>query len=187
MVHKALALYGDRVDGSSTTVDMVLQFIEGRYRNDYVAKGFNPEAVAAALAVDFDNVNVCTQRVEALARIQEEEVFGVLASSYKRIRNITKDNNAIEVDTNLLTEEAEKNLNALLQEVQTVVQPKIQQHDYLEAMQELLKMKEPVDVFFDEVMVMAEDTAVRQNRLNLLTALRDLVLQIGDISLMHEG
>ncbi len=187
VVHKALALYGDRVDGSSTTVHVVLQFIEGRYRNDYIAKGFNPEAVAAALAVDFDNVNVCTQRVEALASIQEEEVFSVLASSYKRIRNITKDNTSIDVDTNLLTEKAEKNLYTLLQEVQTVVQPKIQQHDYLNAMQELLRMKEPVDVFFDEVMVMAEDTAVRQNRLNLLTALRDLVLQIGDISLMHEG
>ena len=50
----------------------------------------------------------------------------------------------------------------------------------------MLKMKEPVDAFFESVMVMAEDDAVRQNRLNLLTALADLVMQIGDISKMQD-
>ncbi len=187
LVHKALALYGDRVDGSSATVDKVLKFIEGRYRNDYVAKGYNSEAVAAALAVGFDNVNECTGRVDALAKMLENDEFEVLASSYKRIRNITKENTETEVIENILAEDAEMKLYTLLQEVESIVKPKLQQNDYLGSLQELLKMKEPVDVFFDEVMVMAEDRAVRKNRLNLLTGLRDLVLQIGDISLMHEG
>ena len=57
---------------------------------------------------------------------------------------------------------------------------------YDEALEILLQVKEPVDLFFDEVMVMADDTAVRQNRLNLLTALGEMVLSIGDISRMHQ-
>jgi glycyl-tRNA synthetase beta chain len=58
--------------------------------------------------------------------------------------------------------------------------------EYVKALEVMLKMKEPVDGFFDDVMVMAEDAAIRQNRLNLLTVLGDLVIQIGDISLLQE-
>ena len=63
--------------------------------------------------------------------------------------------------------------------------PLIKQQDYAAALLALLEMKEPVDQFFEQVMVMAEDAAVRQNRLNLLTAIGDLVLMVGDISRMH--
>jgi glycyl-tRNA synthetase beta chain len=58
---------------------------------------------------------------------------------------------------------------------------------YLMALEAMLKMKEPVDTFFDEVMVMVDDLAIRQNRLNLLTALGDLILRIGDISKLQEN
>jgi glycyl-tRNA synthetase beta chain len=57
---------------------------------------------------------------------------------------------------------------------------------YVEGLQVMLKMKQPVDGFFDQVMVMAEDTAVRQNRLNLLTAIGELVMQIADISKIQD-
>ncbi|RPH37801.1 MAG: hypothetical protein EHM86_10550, partial [Desulfobulbaceae bacterium] len=59
--------------------------------------------------------------------------------------------------------------------------------EYIKALDIMLKMKTPVDDFFDAVMVMAEDPAIRQNRLNLLTALGDLILKIGDISLLQEN
>ncbi len=61
----------------------------------------------------------------------------------------------------------------------------IEARDYSSALANMLTMKEPVDRFFDDVMVMAEDQAVRANRLNLLTALGALVRQVGDISRMH--
>ena len=63
--------------------------------------------------------------------------------------------------------------------------PLINAGDYEAALTSMLAMKEPVDLFFEKVMVMAEDPAVRQNRLNLLTALGELVLKVGDISKMH--
>ena len=63
----------------------------------------------------------------------------------------------------------------------------IDRKKYLEALNVMLKMKEPVDFFFEEVMVMTENQAVRQNRLNLLTAIGERILQIGDISKMQQG
>ena len=63
----------------------------------------------------------------------------------------------------------------------------IAKKEYTPALKAMLKMKEPVDLFFDEVMVMSDGMAVRQNRLNLLTALGDLILQIGDISKLQES
>ncbi len=187
VVHKALALYGDKVDGGSNTVEAVVAFIEGRYRNHCVANGLDAEAVAAATSVDFDNVNECSLRIEALSKIKSDTGFSVLASSYKRIRNIIKDNTTSEIDETLLVDGAEKNLQELLVDVREQMTPMIAEKDYLGALNRLLMMKEPVDVFFDEVMVMDEDIKIRQNRLNLLTALGELVLQIGDISKMHEA
>ncbi|MBM9603146.1 glycine--tRNA ligase subunit beta [Desulfopila inferna] len=187
VVHKALALYGDKVDGSSATVDAVLSFVEGRYRNDCIAKGWDAEAVAAAAAVGFDDPNDCWQRIEALSEMKADPAFGVLASSYKRIKNIIIDNRDTAVRDDLLVENAEKDLFQLLIEVRRQMEPLLTEKNYRGYLKHLLKMKEPVDVFFDEVMVMAEEPDVRCNRLNLLTALGELVLQIGDISMMHEG
>lgn len=185
-VHKALMLYGDKVDGSVETVEKVLSFIKGRYTNDLIAKGLDGEAVEAVTSVYFDDPNDCSQRIDAFMAIKKEDAFPVLASSYKRIRNIIKDNRSTEVDPGLFQDQAEKALYSLLVEVQDQVEKLVEAKNYLEALEVLLQMKEPVDNFFEDVMVMADDEAVRQNRLNLLTALGKIVLQIGDISKMHE-
>lgn len=187
ILHKSLTLYGNKVDGSSATVDAVLSFVEARYRNDRIAKGDDAGAVAAAVAVGFDDVNDCTLRITALSSLKTNPSFAVLASSYKRIRNILKDNNTIDVDADLLVENAEKELFTLVGEVRTAMIPLVENREYHTALEHLLKMKEPVDRFFDEVMVMADDEKIRHNRLNLLTALGELVLQVGDISKMQEG
>ncbi len=187
ILHKSLALYGNRVDGSSATVDAVLAFIEGRYRHDRIAKGDDAGAVAAGVAVGFDDINDCSLRITALSSFKTDPSFAVLASSYKRIRNIIKDNRTTDVNGDLFVENAEKDLFQLLGEVRAAMIPLVENRDYHGALEHLLKMKEPLDRFFDEVMVMAEDEKVRLNRLNLLTALGELVLQIGDISKMQEG
>jgi glycyl-tRNA synthetase beta chain len=187
IVHKALALYGDKVDGGSETVDAVLAFIKGRFSNDCISRGFAAEAVDAAVSVNFDNVNDCLQRIDAIQKISLEPAFTVLAASYKRIRNIIKDNRQVSVSSELFEHKAEGGLYSLFLEVSGEMEKCIVANNYLMALRAMLKMKEPVDTFFDEVMVMAEDMAVRQNRLNLLTALGDLILQIGDISKLQDN
>jgi glycyl-tRNA synthetase beta chain len=187
IVHKALALYGDKVDGSGETVEAVLNFIKRRFANDCISRGFAAEVVDAAVSVNFDDVNDCLQRIDAILQISLEPNFKVLAASYKRIRNIIKDNQQAAVAVDLFEHKAEKNLHALFLEVSKEMEQCIAVKAYSKALEAMLKMKEPVDTFFDEVMVMTDDMAVRQNRLNLLTGLGELILQIGDISKLQES
>ncbi len=181
----ALEGYAGVVDRKPETVDEVLAFIRLRFENEQIAGGLAQELVEAATSVRFDNLTDCLARIKALESIRAQESFAVLASSFKRIRNIVKENKATEVAPELLVEPAERDLFAALASVRDKALPLIWDRDYLAALHEMLTMKEPVDRFFDKVMVMTEDAAVRQNRLNLLTALGELVLQVGDISRMH--
>jgi glycyl-tRNA synthetase beta chain len=187
IVHKALALYGDKVDGGRKTVEAVLHFIKGRFANDCIGRGFAAEAVDAAVSVNFDDINDCLRRIEAIQKMSLEPAFKVLAASYKRIGNIIKDNRQLTVSTSLFEHQAEENLYALFQQVSREMERRLAGKQYLMALEAMLKMKEPVDTFFDEVMVMVDDLAIRQNRLNLLTALGDLILRIGDISKLQEN
>ncbi|MDD3813919.1 MAG: glycine--tRNA ligase subunit beta [Desulfocapsaceae bacterium] len=184
MVYKALALYGDKVDGSAVTVDAVMAFIKGRFVNDAVSKGLDQEAVEAVTSLDFDDVNDCRKKIDALAAIRNEQAFAVLAAAFKRIRNIIKDHEGGDVLPAFLVEEAERNLADVYGNVLTAVQPLLAQKEYGQALAAMLVLKEPVDLFFASVMVMADDEKIRTNRLHLLTAIAQLFLQIGDISKM---
>lgn len=187
IVHKALALYGGKVDGSAATVESVVAFIKGRFANDCVAKGVDAGIVEAVTSVGFDDVSDVLERMDALTKVRKEESFALLASSFKRIRNITKDNVETEVDPALFEGAAEKGLHAVYGEVAGEMEALLEKGDYLSALHAMLRLKQPVDTFFDEVMVMADDAAIRTNRLNLLTAIGLLILKIGDISKVQEN
>ncbi|WP_457575461.1 glycine--tRNA ligase subunit beta [Desulfomarina sp.] len=187
-VHKALALYGDKVNGSSETVDTIIEFIKRRFIHDCSGpERFDSGSVSAVVSVVFDEVNDCLKRIRAFDAIRREPSFTVLAASYKRIRNIIKDNRDTEVSTDLFVEVAEKQLYSLFLEAGEKMTDYVSRQEYEKALKVMLEMKEPVDSFFDDVMVMAEDRDIRKNRLNLLTAIGDLILQIGDISRMQEN
>jgi len=187
IIHKALALYGEKVNGGSATVQAVLAFIQARFVNDCLTKGMDAQAVEAVVTVSFDDVIDSLARIEAFTAIRSEEAFAVLAASYKRIGNIIKDNGETIVDKAYLREEAEQQLYATFLKVREKVQALLAGHEYFAALKALLEMKQPVDRFFDDVMVMADDPIIRRNRLNLLTAIGALILQIGDISRMQEN
>lgn len=187
ILQKALALYGDKVDGSSTVVDSLVGFIKGRFTNDCVARGLNAECVDAAVSVDFDDITDCLARLNAILQFRQNESFKVLAGSYKRVRNIIKSNTETVVNPSLFEMTEERELFELFNKVKEQMDNLIVNGNYVDALSAMLQMKEPVDRFFDGVMVMAEDESIRQNRLNLLTALGELILQIGDISKVQES
>lgn len=187
IISKALALYGDKVNASGETVEAILGFIKGRFIHDRVAKGAMAGAVDAAIAVTFDDINDCLKRIEAMTDIYKEPSFAVLSSSYKRIRNIIKNNRDTSVSEELLTDDAEKTLFSLCTKISPQVRQAVAETKYANALNLMLEMKEPVDSFFDQVMVMAKDTAVKQNRLNLLTGLGELILLVGDISKFQDS
>ena len=185
LLDRALEEYAGRINAKKDTLVDVLAFIRLRFENDLVATGLKQEVVEAATSVGFDDLCDCLARIEALDGIRSRDEFGVLAASFKRVRNIIKENRETAVKPALFSENAEQELFATLTAIRDQVDPLVEAQKYGEALSVMLTIKEPVDHFFDDVMVMADDPAVRANRLNLLTALADLVLQIGDISRMH--
>ena len=184
-IEQAIAGYKGVVDLEGDLSDQLIDFIRLRFENDMVASGVRSEVVKAATSVQFSDVVDCRARIESLDRISSRDQFSVLAGSFKRIKNIIKDNSDTQVEESLLSDGAEAKLFATLVRVRSAFVPLVQDDRYDEALELLLEMKEPVDSFFDDVMVMTDDRALRQNRLNLLTALGMLVLQVGDISRMH--
>ena len=184
---KALALYGDRVDGSRGTTESIIQFIKNRFANDCVSKGMDSRSVDAVLSVVFDDINDCLNRIEAFSEMRKDASFDVLAGSFKRVRNIVKDNVDVSVDEQLLVENAEKKLWNAYKSLESKITEGLVAKDYLGLLQKMLVLKDPVDLFFDEVMVMADDEKIRKNRLNMLTAIGNLIQTVGDISRMHSN
>ncbi|MDF1577469.1 MAG: glycine--tRNA ligase subunit beta [Desulfobulbales bacterium] len=182
---RAIELYGAKcTEKSHSAQTAVLDFIRGRYLNDLIGRGIPISAVEAVTSVDFDDVIDCSRRIEALNAVRQEETFTILAGSFKRVRNIIKDHRSAAIDEKLLTDPAEKSLYKNFRETAAECEPLLKSRDYRHTMEIILRMKEPVDHFFDEVMVMAEDEKVRANRLSLLTAISRLFLRIGDFSKM---
>ncbi|MBU4151284.1 MAG: glycine--tRNA ligase subunit beta [Proteobacteria bacterium] len=179
----SLALYGDKLTEDRARAQVaVVDFIKGRYANDQVARGIAAEAVEAVVSVSFADIIDSSHRINALLSISAQPSFPLLAGAFKRVMNIIKDHQGGSIDTALLSEEAEHALHQVLIAVSGEAQPLIDQAKYEAALAVILKMKEPVDLFFEKVMVMAEDMAVRNNRLSLLAAIAALFLQIGDFS-----
>jgi len=184
-VDAALELYGDKLTGEiSAARSMIMDFIKGRFVNDLIGRGFPGSAVEAVTSVSFDDVVDCRARIDALAAIRQQPSFTVLAAAFKRVMNIIKEHRETEISVELLQDGAERNLYEAFVEVREESKPFLLEKEYGKALEIILRMKEPVDVFFDEVMVMTEDTALQQNRLNLLSAISGLFLRVGDFSKM---
>jgi glycyl-tRNA synthetase beta chain len=108
-----------------------------------------------------------------------------LAAANKRIANILRqanDTTGLKINKKLLQDDAELALFSVLESAQQKLTPLLAVRRYADALNELAELRDPVDRFFDEVMVMADDDAVKNNRLALLGELRALFLQIADIS-----
>ena len=185
-VEAALQLYGDKLtEDKAIAKRNILDFIKGRFVNDIIGKGVPGSAVEAVTSVSFDDVVDCRAKIDALAAIRNQPAFTVLAAAFKRVMNIIKGHHASEVMVELLHEGAERNLYEAFEKVRNETKPFLEAKEYGKALDAILRMKEPVDVFFDEVMVMTEDESLQQNRLNLLTGISGLFLQVGDFSKMQ--
>jgi glycyl-tRNA synthetase beta chain len=129
--------------------------------------------------LDFD------ARLRAVERFLKLDAAASLAAANKRIANILRKADrptTTDVRPELLQLEAERRLHGALQQLRPEIEPLLARRDYAEAMQRLARLREPVDAFFDSVMVMDENIELRGNRLGLLAALRQLFLHTADLS-----
>ena len=169
---------------SSETAGALREFFEGRLRFLFEEEGYSYDCINAALAVGFDDPLDARERVKALQEMREHPDFLSVASNFKRVVNILAQAGevAAEPDEAAMTAPAETLLwNAYL-EVRSKVEAARQSHDYATALRLLASMRQVVDEFFEKVLVMADDPAIKQNRLALLLQLSKLFLSVADIS-----
>ena len=186
LVKKSAALFGDKLTNKNVVADVV-DFMLGRFRAWYQDEGIAVDVIQAVLArrptrpADFD------ARVRAVSHFRTLDSAEALAAANKRVSNIlAKVDAAIgEINLTACVEPAEKALAEAVLALRTEVQPLIAKGDYTAVLDKLANLRAPVDSFFDNVMVNAEDPALRQNRLAILNTLQGLFLQVADISVLQ--
>lgn len=186
LVKKSATLFGDKLTNQNVVADVV-DFMLGRFRAWYQDEGIAVDVIQAVLArrptrpADFD------ARVRAVSHFRTLDSAEALAAANKRVSNIlAKADAAIgEINLTACVEPAEKALAEAVLALRTEVQPLIAQGDYTTVLDKLANLRAPVDSFFDNVMVNAEDPALRQNRLAILNTLQGLFLQVADISVLQ--
>ena len=186
LVKKSAALFGDKLTNSNVVADVV-DFMLGRFRAWYQDEGIAVDVIQAVLArrptrpADFD------ARVRAVSHFRTLDSAEALAAANKRVANILAkaEGDIGAIDVALCVEPAEQVLAQSVLSLAKEVQPLIAQGEYTAVLDKLAGLRQPVDNFFDNVMVNAEDAKLRQNRLAILNTLQGLFLQVADISLLQ--
>ena len=186
LVKKSAALFGDKLTNQNVVTDVV-DFMLGRFRAWYQDEGIAVDVIQAVLArrptrpADFD------ARVRAVSHFRTLDSAEALAAANKRVANILAkaEGDIGAIDVALCVEPAEQVLAQSVLSLAKEVQPLIAQGEYTAVLDKLAGLRQPVDNFFDNVMVNAEDAKLRQNRLAILNTLQGLFLQVADISLLQ--
>jgi glycyl-tRNA synthetase beta chain len=170
--------------------DELINFCFERLKAWYLSNNIPAKTFAAVVANNPSNPLDFHQRINAVTKFQALPAAESLAAANKRVQNLLEKSalNAInknfEINAQLITTAEEKQLYADLQHKETEVAPLMQNADYTAVLQSLATLQAPVDNFFNNVMVMVDDQNLRNNRLYLLQRLRNLFLQVADISLL---
>jgi len=184
---QAKKLFGSKITATEI-IDDVYEYMMGRLRQYYLARKISPDVFESVRArkprrpYDFD------QRIRAVTGFRKLSEAESLAAANKRISNIlskTRLPTTLAVNETLLQEDAERSLASRLDDLNESIPKMVSEGHYSEALTQLATLREPVDHFFDDVMVMVDDKGVRDNRLSLLNALRNLFLDIADISCLE--
>lgn len=170
---------------ASSAVDAVFDFMMERLRAYYADAGITPDVFDAVSALRPTRPLDFQARLHAVTEFRNLVEATSLAAANKRISNIlrkTEEAIPATVDTTKLVDAAEQALAETLERLRARVTAQFDQGDYKEGLKALAALREPVDRFFDSVMVMAEDPTLRANRLALLHQLQSLFLRVADLS-----
>ncbi|WP_248748320.1 glycine--tRNA ligase subunit beta [Pseudomonas sp. MWU15-20650] len=182
----AVGQFGTKVKQAGLA-EQVLEFVFDRLRARYEDEGvdvsvyLSVRALQPGSALDFD------QRVQAVQAFRKLPEAGALAAVNKRVSNLlSKADNLgnADVDPSLFADAKEFSLNSAIAKAENAVKPLIAERNYAEALARLASLREPVDAFFEAVMINAEEAGVRKNRYAMLARLRGLFINIADISVL---
>ncbi len=186
LIEKSLAIYG--IKGAKKVkeiADPIYTFIKNRMTYQLVEEGFSKDVIAAVADADADNVPNVFNRVRAIQDLKTAPDFEPLAVAFKRVVNIIKKADLParkKVDEKLFEHASEKALYSAYKNLQGKVPNHLDKGRFDQAFREIAKLRDPVDAFFDGVMVMSKDKKIRNNRLSLLAMISDLFGQFADFS-----
>ena len=188
LIDRALAGYRDSgiegAVGGDAAKTALLEFYRGRL--EHLGEAISPRAdsVRAALAAGMDDPFDLRLRVEAIDALRREPGFLTLALAHKRIKNILKDRPVGPPDAALLKDEAERALERALRQALPLIAAAQERADHLAALRAIERLAPHLDRFFTEVLVMADDPRLRDNRMGLLREIGGLLLRVVDFSEM---
>lgn len=186
VVEFGASLLADKLTNENVVTD-VIDFMLGRFQAHYQEQGVRVEVIRAVevkkptSALDFE------RRLKAVVNFSELDAAEPLAAANKRVNNILAKNGRgefTEINAALLSDAAEKALATGIAAIKPKVTELYNQGDYQQGLVELATLKDAVDAFFDDVMVMADDEQVKNNRLAILAELQNLFMHTADISVL---
>jgi len=170
---------------ANKAVQAVFDFMMERLRRYYADNSISNDVFESVLALRPSNPIDFHRRIQAVSKFTKLPEAQSLAAANKRIQNILIQNNSSEtreIDEKLFQEPAENTLASALHDISQSIQPMLDSNDYDNTLSRLAELRDPVDKFFDEVMVMCDDEALKINRLALLSKINTLFLATADIS-----
>ncbi len=186
LVAKSIDLFADkRSEPPDQTAAAVLTFLRNRLAHLLADQGMAKDIIAAVTSVSADRVPDVQRRVKALENLKGQPGFEPLAAAFKRVENILKksaEETTAALDPDLFTENSEHTLHQACEQVKAQVDRLMAAGDLDSALSAIAGLRDPVDAFFNDVMVMADDAAIRRNRLALLTAISGIFGRIADFS-----
>ena len=184
LCQQAAAGLADKLD-ATPAVEEVVDYIHDRLKAYYQDRGVRLDVIDAVLACKPALLTDVENRVVAVSEFLQHDAAPALAAANKRISNILKKQKQAvneKVDESLLSEAAEQDLKTKLDEVNATALAHFDNGEYLPGLNALAALRPVVDQFFDDVMVMVDDEALKQNRLALLQTLANSFLRVADFS-----
>ena len=183
LIDESLAILGPLLKRSpDETKGAVLEFFKGRFENQLISQGHPYDVVDAILATGIDNMVVAYEKIRAMAAFKSHPDFQPLAIAFKRVVNIIRGFQNGVVDPALFSGPEERNLHEAFLKIRETVLTHISEGNYPHVLVDLARLREPVDAFFETVLVMAEDEKIRFNRLSLLEEISTLFHDVADFS-----
>ena len=189
LIDEALAILGPLLKRPAGEIKAdVLEFFRGRFENQLITQGHPYDVVDAVLATGLGNLCQAQDRIAAMEAFKSHPDFQPLAIAFKRVVNIIRGSEAVQVSRELFASPEEKGLHDAFLTIRQTVLGHVAEGDYPSALVEMARLREPVDAFFGAVMVMAEDEKIRGNRLALLKEISTLFHDVADFSkIVTEG
>jgi glycyl-tRNA synthetase beta chain len=193
LIQKSLELLADKItEKPEDTGQRVLTFFQHRLEHLLIERGFAKDLVVAVTSTSLEDIPAVSKRTEALQHLKAKPDFDPLAVAFKRVVNIIKQarergdlgpkKGTIQADPSVFKEKCEQQLYEAFQKLKQGIGTDVERGAFDRALLAVSTLKEPVDAFFDGVMVLVEDETLKQNRLALLEDIAELFAIFADFS-----